>query len=627
MSYEFEQGPVFPYPLRPSEYAGKEGTFVPEKKLELSEEEKKSLMDFESELFDELKEIKKKGKETHEVYVGALLEGKGKRMVEVIYKNGIELKEWTKKEAERLGLDMGDKDIAGDVYKAVFEDIFSENLLENDEGTIFSKFTEVIKENTGKEETIQRVIANNEKTLSEEELINIFSGLELKKIPIKWRKGIHDYTNKWAREVTKNQFWDCKGDVNKVENLKMICRLEDPDSNKSRLEEFKEFKLKIKKEQLKLGESEDKIDKAKVIVLDIYRKYINLLIADDLLLWNMAGEDGKEILKPSERRSEGIDKFIYGVGETFDKTGNRDVLTDWMRKTVDEIDKNFEETKDEIRINSDEAIDVANWIVKQYGFEDKWKVVRRKSGIQSLGIDSKTRKIYIPGEMNRGLMDFLSTISHEIEGHVLSHENSDALDIKLKIMEKYSAGGRDSILEEAGAKNVEDITWKWITGKENAPVTLYFRGLELKKKGGTFRDCLNLVAEIRAKELGFKSDQLFTDKDVFNQVFDKTYDRTLRLFREHTPLDDKSGRITSSDQLKYLEQKKVTEYLKKDGAEDVLYVNGFDLYSVKQLLELGVMDKTKVKLPKMVVMNKLWPALENGLKEGKTITEIVESLE
>ncbi|HAI22322.1 TPA: hypothetical protein DCP77_00870 [Candidatus Collierbacteria bacterium] len=626
MPYQFESGPTFPYPLRPSVFAEKEGAFKVEKSLDLSEEEKKVLLGFESGLFDELKEIKKIDKDTHEVYVGALMNNEGQRMVEVIYKKGRELMDWTKQEMTKYGLDVGDKDLLADVYEAVFQDIFGREKKEDEEGVHFKKFVEVIKEKTGKEEEIKKPIAKVESRFSVDEVIDIFSKLDLKTIPYRWRRNIHDYSSLWARETVKEQYRKSLGDVSKVENPRAICRLVAPSENKERLEKLKEFKIKVKNEQLKLSESEEKIDRAKVIVLDIYRKYTNWQIADDLLLWNAAGVEGKEIFKTNNRQAEGVDKFIHGVDESFDEAGNRNIMTDWMKKTVIEVESDKEGEVEEYRVNSDEQMLIANWMLKEYGYEKDWKVIKRKSSVGTMSVNSNSKKVFIPNDSDRGVMEFLSVISHEIEGHALSHENTEALNLKLKIMKKYSAGGRDSILEEAGAKNVEDITWKWMTGKEKKPESVYFRSLELKKNGGTFRDCLGLIAEMRAKKLGVGREKMFEDEETFEQIFNYAYDRAMRLFREHTPLDDDSGKITTSDQLKYLEQSKVTERLKKEGVEEVLYVNGFDLYSVKQLLELGVLDKTKVKRPKMVIINKLWPVLEKGLKGGKTVTEMMREM-
>lgn len=626
MPYQFESGPTFPYPLRPSVYSEKEGVFRAEKSLDLSEEEKKIIVDFEASLFDELKEIKKISKDTHEVYVDALLTEAGQRMVEGIYKNGKELKNWTKQEMIKCSLDIEDKELLVDVYDAVFQDMFRQENVEDDKDIVLRRFSDIVKEKTGKDEDIRRPGIKVEEKISEDQAINIFANLELKEIPYKWRSGIHDFSVDWARNTIREQYQNSKGDVALVDNPRSICRLENPSNNKERPEKFKDFKHKIKSIQLELGESEEKIDKAKVIVLDIYRKYVNWQIADDLLLWSAAGVEGRDIFSQNDRQIERIDKFIYGVDESFDEKGNRNILTNWMKSKVVEIDNRIEEINEKYFVNSDEAILIANWILKEYGFDKDWKVLKRKTSKGTMGLLPKSKRLNMPKDMDRGLMEFLAKISHEIEGHILSHENSEALEIKLSIMRSYSTGGRDSILEEAGAKNVEDKTWEWISGTENLPESIYFLGIELKKNGGTFRDCLDLFVEMRAKKMGIKKDQIFKDEKTYEQIFNYSYDRAMRLFREHTQLDDNSGRITTSDQLKYLEQNKVTEVLLREGLESVLYVNGFDLYSVKQLLELGVLDETKVRKPKMVIVNKLWPALEKGIKEGKTIAEIVESL-
>jgi hypothetical protein len=135
---------------------------------------------------------------------------------------------------------------------------------------------------------------------------------------------------------------------------------------------------------------------------------------------------------------------------------------------------------------------------------------------------------------------------------------------------------------------------------------------------------LDLFFAIRAKRLGISKSGAINDSEMYGQVFEYAYDRAMWLFREHTSLDDRSGRVTTTDQLKYLEQARVANALVEQGVEEILFVNGFDIYSIKQLLELGVIDKTRVRRPKMVVANKIWPILRDGLAKEMTVKQILD---
>lgn len=179
-------------------------------------------------------------------------------------------------------------------------------------------------------------------------------------------------------------------------------------------------------------------------------------------------------------------------------------------------------------------------------------------------------------------------------------------------------------MAEAAGKKIEKETRIAIDGFEDRPEVNYYRGMQLRINGGTFKDCLKLFFEIRLKNDGNTMEKVFDDEEEYDKTFNYAYDRAMRLFREHTPLGDTSGRLTTTDQLKYLEQESVVKALKEQKLDAILYVNGPDLYSVMDLIRLGVFELDKIQKPKMIVAEKIWPILKKGLEDGKKIKEILD---
>ncbi|OGD72573.1 hypothetical protein A3K29_00270 [Candidatus Collierbacteria bacterium RIFOXYB2_FULL_46_14] len=652
MAYQIERGPAFPYPLRASSFVEQEGAFEPQEPLVLGEKEKKELLDFEEKLFEKLQRIKKIKINTHDVYPAALRSGVGKAMVELMYKQGTELHAWMNEIFESVGIpsekkddeededsedtDKGSEDdgeikakrkkLKREMREATFQDIFESGQLKSGAEINFNKLSKIVSEERGEEVEIKRTFEYDDGEIEEEEVREAFEKFDPKSIHLSWRLRIHWFTDEWAREKTSKDFRDNNGDLGRIENLNKLCKLTHPERNLERLDGLRLMKREIQNMTREYEQGSDDLELAKVFILDIYRKYINKQLADDMLLWIGSGKDGKEIFDINPARMERYDRFLHGVGEEFDKRGNRVALTERINEIVRDIDASSQtEPTLEVDMTSDDEIRIAQWILKEYGFID-CDVLKRKSAQSKMGMayTKKRAILYIPKSSKKDLVAYLTGVAHEIEGHLLSHRNWDAVDLPLTIMKRYPAGGRDEVLEEAGAKYVEDVTMKRITGNDNYPENIYLQGIELRKKGGTFRDCLDLFFNIRAKRLGKSKQDVFRDGDIYGQVFEYAYDRAMRLLREHTSLDDKSGRVTTTDQLKYLEQKKVAESLVSQGMEEVLFVNGFDVYSVKQLLELGIIDKTKVRRPKMVVANKIWPILRDGLARGLTVKQILD---
>ena len=102
---------------------------------------------------------------------------------------------------------------------------------------------------------------------------------------------------------------------------------------------------------------------------------------------------------------------------------------------------------------------------------------------------------------------------------------------------------------------VEDDTRNALVGFKRKAKPYYYAMLKEKSGGGSFKECLRISLEVRAKrEHNMALEKLLANEELFNKVFQTAYSSTLRIFRNHTPLDDTSGYLPTSSHLDYIEQ-------------------------------------------------------------------------
>lgn len=568
------------YPLRPSEFVGQMDFLGNIEPLVLSKKEISQLAEFEQPLFEEIKRLKEISVSTHVIYPGAFTDEKGGRVFAIIY----------------LGR-------------------------EAEEG----------------------------ETFSEQEIIDKFLNASLTSISDESRKIANRYSSEWAKEQFAEAFKNAEGNVEEISNPERITRVVSAGKLVEKLQGLRNFKERLKT-IAKEHNGEGSLDEAKRRVANLYQRYTNVLIASEYdfgrILASQAHrtEDEERAMsllsgrlspEHASRTLERIDHFLVGTGLKIGEDGLLETVPEELSKYVEERanEPTPEETPDYQKYNSykvgaQQAAILGQAVLEKYELqEDKaWKVVvlERKG---TLAVIKGKREIRIPKSYKRGLVDTLTVLAHEIEGHVLRHVNQEeSLGDGLKLTDELTTG-RSGILSEAAAMRVEDDTKQEMVGMKREALTYYYLALLKKSNGGDFRECFKVFFEAHSKrKYNLLLSEAVKNEKAFREIFDYTYGRTLRIFRRNTPLDDTSGFLPTSKQLEYIEQELVVDTLRNRGLSKLLYVAGADLYSLEDLRRLGMLNLEKVKEPEMVVAKKIWPRIKAALDEGKSLDEALKTL-
>ncbi len=191
------------------------------------------------------------------------------------------------------------------------------------------------------------------------------------------------------------------------------------------------------------------------------------------------------------------------------------------------------------------------------------------------------------------------------------------------------------IFSEAGAMYIEAKIREAICRMPRPAKPYYFLALERKRERGSFRNCFAVALkareerEVKEEEGEQKIDPLrakFAEKQKRPKQWRKTWGDVLRIFREYTPLDDKSGWVPATAALDYLEQELVSGILFEQEWGRLLTISGVNPYWLEDLLRLGVIDLGKVKEPQMVVAQKIWSKIKGALDAGQSLKEAIEKL-
>lgn len=577
------------YPLRPSEAVRCLDLLQDVEPLQLDREEREEVLEFERPLFDKLQRINGISVSTHVICPRAFADAEGSRIFARIY----------------LGEEIED-------------------------GRAFS----------------------------EQEIREIFFATDLSSIPIECRKEASLYSSEWAREQFCREFREAGGDVEKISDPIRIAKIVNVGEIIRKVEGLRNFKKRLKELGRELTGG-DSVTEAKKIVLGLYQRYVNVLIAQEydlgrvLSAYPKRNEDEEKALKllrgisrevrgdrfspeQASRTLERIDHFLAGTGIKIGRNGLFETIPERLAEYVQGriFESPPEETPDyrkfnSYRVNAQQAQTLCEVILRAYGLnegEEAWRVVVLK-GKRTVGVNKGKKEIKIPESFDRGLVDTLAVLAHEIEGHVLRYRNQErCFGVGLFLASEFAIG-RGGILSEAAAMRIEDETKQIMVGQKREALPYYYLALRTKRQGGSFKDCFRVFFEAHARrKYGLSLKEAIRDEKVCREIFDYAYDRVLRLFRRNTPLDDRSGFLPTSKQLEYIEQELVVDVLKERGLGKLLYVAGVDLYSLQELSRLGMLDLSGIEEPRLVVAKEIWPKLREALEEGKTLAEAIETL-
>lgn len=587
----------YPYPLRPSEFA-RNLDVSGVKPIELTPEEREEIKKFEEPLAAELKPIKLLSPGNCVIYPAAFSTPEGNR-----------------------------------VFAATF---LNENITTEVKGktdTEVDKYFDSLVDASGSEEKFEEY--RNSRSfarpgeLDETQVKELFAQVDLAKIPLRIRSRLEKYSSQYAEDRFSEAFRKSGGEVEWIKDPERIGRIVRPEVLDQQIRGYRKFKQSLKDLIRGLGDSN--LDHAKREVIKLYQIYNNFLLADTY------GDKRLEDKSVTPRMMERIDHFLNGVGGGHRKdrlrpTSPLRVVRFSMTRLRDtqKSDSEIYEKYNEYKVDAKGAEIIAKQILKLNGF-DGWNVVidPTKRNLSVVNLSGGGGKVNIHANFDKGLIDTLASLSHEIEGHVLRYFNrQNAMDSSLKILSDMGTG-RSAILSEASALKVEDLTTSKIADVEFPALPYHYLAIKRKQEGASFKSVYRSIMEVRAvREYDMKFSELFKDEKKFKEAHRKSYGVALRVFRGHTPLGDRSGYVATSDELNYIESELLANFLEKADptVRKVLYVQGISLYSLESLIKLGVLDMSKVQEPSLAAVNILWPHIKDGLDKGKNLKDILEEL-
>jgi len=214
------------------------------------------------------------------------------------------------------------------------------------------------------------------------------------------------------------------------------------------------------------------------VVINLYRRYVNVLIAREYEIGQVLAlqpqrtsneEKAMELLRGSFRGDravrtlERIDHFLGGVALEAGERGLFKTLSERLSAYVEtRLDQSPPtETSDYLKYNgykvgSQEAATLATKILNKYNFAEgnkPWKaVVLERKG--TLAVMKAKREVRIPKSYQRGLIDTLTVLAHEVEGHVLRHKNQEEnLSGGLRLVEELTMGRSSVLIGSGGDEN------------------------------------------------------------------------------------------------------------------------------------------------------------------------------
>lgn len=437
----------------------------------------------------------------------------------------------------------------------------------------------------------------------------------------------------------------------------------DPEKNVEKILKLRQFKEKIKRQKDSLKEHSNSSKQETLLeILQLYQSRVNEMIAESASsLFDIERKSkifGSEnlaeaeksalqlIWQQPERNLSRYDKFIHGAASEKTSSGWKRQVGEELDQFASEFEKEYNEGKvnkrknilgknlDPTRIEDETAVseeilrELAEETLRAYGLlsnqpaseynpdrvgpapDNKWQFITRKE-IKSMSVNGK-KKIIQCGTSRRSIVAAISiTLAHEIEGHVLQHENRSQIPLR---MFKKLGSGRSSVFAECGAMNNQDIVSKEAFGFNSPPHPHYIRAMQKKLDGGNYLECVNAFYESsmkiprQEKSAGTLSTEDFQKEMQRNLTL--AINRTQRLFRDGSDLLSQEGFLSKSKDTVYLEQIKLFRELKKHGLEKYVFIGGANLDALLFLLRSGFLNPADIKTPKYHCL-KLWERMND----------------
>lgn len=429
------------------------------------------------------------------------------------------------------------------------------------------------------------------------------------------------------------------------------------------LREFRK-KIKKEKEAIDNNEAGNiKIGKEKILEI-YRRKSNQMLIEEFpavVLVKNKAekigednlSEDEKSLLKlfsglsQIDKSYSRFDRWIHGSSGEYNNEGNREQISPVLKRRAEEIKELYIENeinKDDLvkekgldpkkvlreKIKIEEIEELANDILEQYGQkssmpaskydpdregaapDEKWQFIPR-SEIKSMEIDSK-QKVIKSSNKDRLVVGAISiALGHEFV-HFVQALNREKLNLQ---MFKKVGSDRASIFAEMGAMMVQDKISFEAFGIHLYPIPCYVLAMIKKLEGGDYLDCVKEYYETFRIISLKKQKKGSIDKNKFQKELRKnlkvSINGTKRLFRGGVGFDSRSKYLSKSKDTVYLEQFFLAREMQKAGLEKYAFLGGMNLNTIINLLELGFIKKENIQEPKYYALE-IWNRIKDRYK-------------
>jgi hypothetical protein len=426
----------------------------------------------------------------------------------------------------------------------------------------------------------------------------------------------------------------------------------DPQLTLTKLKKLRSIKKSLLKQKREFVPPFSDAVKAKRAILKMYLARLNEQLANFysslLKLQGKAEKIGEENLDPAEReiltliwgkknrpRTQAmLDKFVFGTSRDLDERGDYNQISGEIEaKVMSALDSNRDFAVVQRNSILSQGLDPEKilaenitpeqrkkWgdqVLDRYGLlssensgtylksqntpppDNKWRYVLRPDR-KTLAVNQKQKVVLDSDHTNRDLIkSLLVAVGHEIEGHVLQHENKAKIPLRLF---KSVGGDRGHLMSEGGAVYNEDQLIQQILGYHRPVATYYLCAMKRKQQGGDFLDCLKSAYSVEISRIRAKYNlNDAVEKEKFLEEARKTVKMLLpRIRRIFSGVDlaDRSGYLPNTKDTVYLEQDILMEKLAAAGLEKLAFLGAINLRNIATLLRIGLLKYEDIMEPK-----------------------------
>lgn len=460
----------------------------------------------------------------------------------------------------------------------------------------------------------------------------------------------------------------------KAENPKRNILLYNVKEAIKKINALRQFRRQLKEVRNSLGKKNvgfpDNLTKAKLVILELYRRKLNIFILSQTAnpnyirdLVDVVGienltEEEKELLQAyygehwsgptGERRDQMAsiaDKIIRGTSTDLDEKGNYKQIGEDLQVYADRIEEEY--FRNELLKNEElekrgldpekvlaenvtgetmaefmeELLEVHNQKSRYPSSEfdssrersapdGKWQAVAMKK-FKKGSVESKQKVIEIP-LINRTIIGTLGVLAHEYV-HFLQALNRSLIPLRLF---KEIGGDRAGIFGEGGSMEAQNHVQKEIFGIESIPHPHYIRAMAARLSGGNYLECVKAFYNSELGILRRKKPSGKFDRKELRSLIKQAINRTKRLFRGGAvDFTSESGFLTNSKDTVYLEQRKLLDKLRGVNLEKYALMGGANLQTLIILTEVGLIDPEEIQGPRYDVIFRIWDRIKDQYKK------------